>query len=66
MWLRQLRDELGLTQAELAEAMGWSQQLISDVECGLKGLSKTRILELRDAHKRDLLRLGITLEEMMG
>lgn len=36
--LRRIRKDLGLTQAELAESLGWPQQRLSAVESGSRRL----------------------------
>ena len=46
--LRQIRKELGLTQAALAEALGWPQQRLSAVESGARRLDVMEYFVLAD------------------
>jgi transcriptional regulator with XRE-family HTH domain len=47
--LRQIRDEAGLTQVELAEAMGRPQSFVSKVERGERRLDLLQLRELCQA-----------------
>lgn len=46
--LRQIRKSLGLTQAALAEALGWPQQRVSAVESGSRRLDVMEYFVLAD------------------
>ena len=65
-WMRRLRERLDYTQAEMAEAVGITQQHVCAIEKRRKGLSKWRLLEMLDQYKQELRDERITLEEMMG
>lgn len=54
--LRTLRESAGLSQSELAKALGWPQQRLSAVEAGARRLDVIEFLALTDA-------LGLTPEE---
>lgn len=44
--LRSRRDQLGLSQTELARRLGWTQQKLSYVESGVRRLDVLEFLEL--------------------
>ncbi len=46
--LRRIRKDRGLTQAALAEALGWAQQRLSSVESGSRCLDVMEYLVLPD------------------
>lgn len=54
--LRALREEAGLSQSDLAKALGWPQQRLSAVEAGARRLDVIEFLSLTDA-------LGLAPEE---
>ena len=54
--LRALREDAGLSQTDLANALGWPQQRLSAVEAGARRLDVIEFLSLTDA-------LGLTPEE---
>ena len=47
--LRERRDELGMTQGDLARQLGWSQQRISAVEAGARRLDVIEFFQLTAA-----------------
>jgi transcriptional regulator with XRE-family HTH domain len=47
--VRQIRQDRGLTQEQLAEASGFSQQYISDLERGLRNPTVVTLFELSQA-----------------
>ena len=57
--LREHRKQQGLTQAELAAAIGTSRSYISEVECGRENISLERAERLAQA-------LGYSLIELLG
>ena len=56
--LRQIRKDLGLTQAALAEALGWPQQRLSAVESGSRRLDVMEYFVLTD-------KLGLSPEKAL-
>jgi len=54
-----VRNDLGLTQAQVAEAAGVTPSAISQAESGTRGLSVDTLITLAD-------RLGISLDRMVG
>ncbi|HEY6225417.1 MAG TPA: helix-turn-helix transcriptional regulator [Gemmatimonadales bacterium] len=45
------RKEAGLSQGELANALGWSQQSVSDLETGRRGLDMREVPDLAKAFR---------------
>lgn len=57
--LRQIRKDSGLTQVDLAEALGWPQQRLSAVESGSRRLDVMEYFILAD-------KLGLSPEKALG
>lgn len=51
------RKEAGLSQGELAHRLGWSQQSVSDLETGRRGLDMTEVPYLAKAFKMEPMKL---------
>ena len=58
-WLRRLRETAGLTQEELAERSGFSQQYISGLERGSRNPTIVSIFEIGQA-------LGVSHEQLVA
>ncbi len=56
--LRDRREELGLSQSEVARTLGWPQQRLSAVEAGARRLDVIEFFELTTA-------LGLSAERAM-
>ena len=57
--IARLRKDKGLTQAELAQALGVSQPVVSDYENDVIGLDSARIAQLAQV-------LGVSADELLG
>ena len=51
------RKEAGLTQAQLADALGWAQSSVSDLEKGIRGLDVAEVPMLAKALKMKPMKL---------
>ena len=63
--LRELREALGLNQAELAEAIGRTRVFVSMVENRQTRLGVDTVLAVVDRYRPVLNRLGITAEDLL-
>ena len=51
------RKEAGLSQEQLADALGWAQQSVSDLETGRRGLGVAEVPSLAAALKMEPMKL---------
>lgn len=63
--LRDLRTAAGLTQVGMAELCGWDRSYVSQLETGAETLGASPALRLADVFRPQMLRLGITVEDLM-
>ena len=63
--LRELREKLGVTQQEMAHDTGLSSGFICQVETGAEQLGHKAGLAIVDVYRRDMRRMGITLEDLL-
>ena len=64
-WLTRFREYHNWTQAQAAEKLEVSRQMVSKVEAGKAHFGRALILEIADEYHASLSRLGIGLREMM-
>ena len=64
-WLTRFREYHGWTQAQAAERLEVSRQMVNKVELGKAHFGRALILEIFDEFHPSLMRLGIGLREMM-
>ena len=57
--IARLRKDKGMTQSELADALGVTQPVVSDYENGVIGLDSARIVQLAQI-------LGVSADEILG
>lgn len=62
--IKLLRQHLGITQTELAEKIGSSQNRVSEVENG-HPMQPSMALAVWDRWRVDLVKLGITLDGLL-
>ena len=64
--LRALRTEvLAVTQQEMADATGLSSVYLSQVEKGHHDLGRDAALKIIDSYREQMLRNGLTLEDLL-
>lgn len=63
--LQEIREAAGHTQTVMGKRIGRAQSIISDVEGGRKRCSARLALDIADAYRPTLYRLGITVEDIL-
>ncbi len=64
-WLLALREDLGVSQREMADQLGVTRVRISQIEGGDGALSRERLAAVWERHGRRLRRMGYTVESVL-